>query len=68
MRVIPRSFVLQGKCGRKKGLGGGYGAVVFKVLAFAGSLHNYIIMDEDDWLSGDQKTAERKIAEREFIN
>ena len=43
-------------------------AVIFEVLAFAGSIHNYIIMDEDDWLDGDQKTAERKIAEREFIN
>lgn len=43
------------------------GAVVFKGLAFAGSVHNYIIMDEDDWL-GDQKTAEKKIAEREFLN
>lgn len=43
------------------------GAVIFKGLGFAGSVHNYIIMDEDDWL-GDQKTAERRIAEREFIN
>lgn len=68
MRVIPRFLELKGQSRRKQGLGGADCAVVFEWLGFAGSVHNYIIMDVDDWLDGDQKTAERKIAEREFIN